>query len=301
MSELESRTPDRAGRGLGWTSLALGLPALLAPEAFSRAIGLSGRGDDRTAARAVGAQELLVGAGLLTGRATRPLLWSRVAGDVVHLSMLRKAMAGGGGDGRTRAATAAVAGIGAVDLLAALRHARTGSASPAPMELTATATVNKRPQEVYDFWRGLERLPRFMHHLESVEWLDERTTRWKAAAPVGKVGWDAELVDDVRGERISWRSLPGATVPNEGSVDLRPAPGGKGTEVRVHLSYAVPGGRAGRAVARMLGEEPHQQVEDDLRRFKQVMETGEVVRSDGSPDGHSASRQLIQRPAQPVG
>lgn len=168
-------------------------------------------------------------------------------------------------------------------------------------ELTAAVTVNKTPQEVYDFWRGLERLPRFMQHLESVEWLDERTTRWRAKAPMGKVGWDAELVDDVRGERISWRSLPGATVPNEGSVDLRPAPGDRGTEVRVHLAYSVPGGRVGRGFARLLGEEPHQQVEDDLRRFKQVIETGEVVRSDGSPEGHSASRQLLQRPAQPVG
>lgn len=297
MPDLEPRSPDRAARGLGWASLALGLPALLAPEAFSRSLGLSGRGDDMTAVRAVGWQELLVGAGLLTGRATGPLLWSRVAGDLAHLAMLRTADS----DDRTRTAQLAVVGIGAVDLLAALRHSRTGSASPTPTELTAAVTVNRSPQEVYDFWRGLERLPQFMHHLESVEWLDERTTRWRAAAPVGTVGWDAELVDDVRGERISWRSLPGATVPNEGSVDLRPAPGGRGTEVRVHLSYAVPGGRAGRAVARMLGEEPHQQVEDDLRRFKQVMETGEVVRSDGSPQGHSASRQLIQRPAQPVG
>ena len=301
MSDLETRTPDRAARGLGWTSLALGLPALLAPEKTARAIGLSGDGDDRNALATVGVQELLVGAGLLTGKATGTLLWSRVAGDVLHLSMLRNADARRGADERKHAATLAVAAIGVVDLLAALRHARTGSASAAPTELTAAVTVNKAPDEVYDFWRGLERLPQFMHHLESVEWLDDRTTRWKAAAPVGKVSWDAELVDDVRGERISWRSLPKATVPNEGSVDLRPAPGGKGTEVRVRLRYDVPGGRAGRAVARMLGEEPHQQVEDDLRRFKQVMETGQIVRSDGSPEGHSASRQLIQRPAQPVG
>lgn len=182
-------------------------------------------------------------------------------------------------------------------LLVALRRRRRRPTT----ELTSAVTVNKTPQEVYDFWRGLERLPRFMQHLESVEWLDERTTRWRAKAPMGRVGWDAELVDDVRGERIAWRSLPGATVPNEGSVDLRPAPGGRGTEVRVHLTYSVPGGRVGRGFARLLGEEPHQQVEDDLRRFKQVLETGEVVRSDGSPEGHRASRQLLQRPAQPVG
>ena len=96
MPDLGSRTPDRAARGLGWTSIALGLPAVLAPEAFSRSIGLSGRGEDRSAALAVGWQELLVGAGLLTGKARGLLLWSRVAGDVAHLTMLRKATAGGG-------------------------------------------------------------------------------------------------------------------------------------------------------------------------------------------------------------
>ncbi|CAN5165453.1 hypothetical protein BH24ACT10_BH24ACT10_01270 [soil metagenome] len=287
----------RTTRGLGWTSLALGLPALLAPQATARFIGLRGDVQDTGALTMVGAQELLAAGGLLTGTAPRFFLWSRVAGDVAHLAALRQAMAGGGGDGRTRAATAAVAGITAVDLVAALRSRRPPGAAT---ELTAGVTVNKTPQEVYDFWRGLERLPRFMQHVESVEWLDERTTRWRAKAPVGKVGWDAVLEDDVRGERISWRSLPGATVPNEGSVDLRTAPGGRGTEVRVHLAYSVPGGRVGRGFARLLGEEPHQQVEDDLRRFKQVMETGEVVRSDGSPEGHNAARQLVQRPAQPV-
>lgn len=298
---MTGRSPDRTARRLGWASLALGLPALLAPQALSRAIGLEGDDEDTGTIALVGAQEMLVAAGLLSGRATGTWLWARVAGDAFHLVVLRKELVCGRGDGRTRAATAFTTGVTAVDLLAAVRHARTGSASPAPVEMTATTTVNRSPQDVYDFWRGLERLPDFMQHVESVQWLDERTTHWQAAAPVGKVAWDAVLVDDVRGERISWRSLPGATVPNEGSVDLTPAPGNRGTEVRVHLSYSVPGGRAGRAFARLLGEEPHQQVEDDLRRFKQVLETGQVVRSDGSPEGHSASRQLIQRPAQPVG
>jgi uncharacterized membrane protein len=302
MTAQPAASPDRTARGLGWTSVALGLPPLLAPRAFSRAIGLSGKGDDVPVSRAVGVQELLMGAGLLAGKATRPLLWSRVAGDALHLGMLRQAMSGRGGSARTRAAAAGVAGIAVVDLLAAVRHARTGSASAAPMELTAVTTVNRPPEQVYDFWRGLERLPRFMHHLESVEWVDEGRTRWTARGPArARVSWDAELVDDERGRRLSWRSLPGADVPNEGSVDLTPAPGGKGTEVRVHLRYDVPGGKAGRGFSRLFGEEPHQSVEDDLRRFKQVVETGDVVRSDGSPEGTSASRQLFQRPGQPVG
>ena len=292
-------TSTSTPRSLGWLSLALGLPSLLAPRAVAGGLGLDDDDEQQATLRFVGGRELVSAAGLLSGKAPRAFLWSRVAGDVMDLALLRKQLVCGRSDGRTRGATAAVAGLAVVDLLAALRHSSGGAA--APMELIAATTVSKSPQEVYDFWRGLERLPQFMHHLESVEWLDERTTRWRAAAPVGQVGWDAELTEDVRGERIAWRSLPGTSVPNSGSVELTPAPGGRGTEVRVHLTYSVPGGAAGRAVARLLGEEPHQQVEDDLRRFKQVIETGQVVRSDGSPEGHSASRQLFQRPAQPVG
>lgn len=308
---MTTTAPDRTVRRLGWTSVALGLPALLAPRTATEAIGLKGDDEQTRDMSLVGVRELVVGGGLLSGLAPRLFLWSRVAGDAWDLALLRKEIVCGRGDDRTRAAAWAVAGIAALDLLAALRHTGTatatatgsasGSASSGPTRLTAAVTVNRTPQEVYDYWRGLERLPDFMQHLESVEWLDHRTTRWQAAGPVGSVSWDAELIDDRRGERISWRSLPGATVPNEGSVDLAPAPGGRGTEVRVHLSYSVPGGAVGRAFARLLGEEPHQQVEDDLRRFKQVMETGQVVRSDGSPEGHSASRQLFQRPAQPMG
>jgi uncharacterized membrane protein len=284
---MTNSTPS--ARSLGWLSLALGLPSLLAPRAVAGGLGLDQGDEQQATLRFVGARELVSAGGLLSGKAPGLFLWSRVAGDAMDLALLRKALVCGPSDGRTRAGTVAVAGIALADLLAALRHTRGGAAEP--MQLTAATTVNKSPQE---------RLPQFMHHLESVEWLDERTTRWRAAAPVGQVGWDAVLTDDVRGERIAWQSLPGTSVPNSGSVDLSPAPGNRGTEVRVHLTYSVPGGRAGRAVARLLGEEPHQQVEDDLRRFKQVIETGQVVRSDGSPEGSSASRQLFQRPAQPV-
>jgi uncharacterized membrane protein len=160
--------------------------------------------------------------------------------------------------------------------------------------------VARTPEEVYDFWRGLERLPTFMWHLESVEWTGEGRTRWTAKAPLGtSVTWDAELTEDVRGEVIAWRSLPGADVDNTGSVRFERAPAGRGTEVRVHLRYALPGGRLGATVARLLGEDPHQQVEDDLRRAKQVLETGEVVRSDGSPEGSVARHHLLQSSAAP--
>lgn len=99
--------------------------------------------------------------------------------------------------------------------------------------------------------------------------------------------------------RITWKSLPGSKIDNCGRVEFTPTPDGRGTEIRVTMSYASPGGTLGKAVAALLGESPDQQVNDDLRRLKQLLETGQVVRSSGSPEGTAAARQIRQRPAQP--
>jgi len=166
--------------------------------------------------------------------------------------------------------------------------------------VSAGVTVNRSAADAYALWRDFSRLPVFMTHLESVQPEGDTRSHWTARAPGGgTVEWDAEIVDDLPGERLAWRSVAGADVPNSGVVRFGPAPGGRGTEVRVELTYQPPAGAVGNTAARLLGEEPRQQVTDDLRRFKQVLETGEVVRSDGSPDGHRAGRLLAQRPAQP--
>jgi uncharacterized membrane protein len=166
-----------------------------------------------------------------------------------------------------------------------------------------TAITIKRPvEEVYRYWRDLTNLPSFMIHLESVEPAEGGRTHWTANAPAGRtVEWDAEVVEDTPNQRIAWRSLEGSQVANSGSVSFTPAPGEGGTEVRVELSYDPPGGALGKVVAKLFGEEPQQQVTDDLRRLKQVLETGEVVLSEGSPEGTRFARLAKQRPAQPVG
>ena len=166
-----------------------------------------------------------------------------------------------------------------------------------------TAVTIKRPVgEVYAFWRDLTNLPAFMYHLKSVEPTGNGRSHWTANGPAGAtVDWDAELVEDTPDQRIAWRSLEGAKVSNSGSVTFTPAPGGDGTEVRVELSYDPPGGALGKVVAKLFGEEPQQQISDDLRRLKQVLETGEVVHSEGSPEGTRTGRLLKQRPAEPVG
>jgi uncharacterized membrane protein len=169
------------------------------------------------------------------------------------------------------------------------------------MELTATTTIRKSAPEVFAFWRDLENLPTFMAHLEQVRVTGERTSHWSADAPFGThLEWDAEIVDEVPNEKLMWRSTETADVPNAGTVRFVTAPDGVSTEVHVVLVYDIPGGAIGKAVAKYFGEEPHQQVDDDLRRLKQVLETGEVVRSDGAPWGKRARKEFPQRPAQPL-
>jgi uncharacterized membrane protein len=170
------------------------------------------------------------------------------------------------------------------------------------MQAKTAITVKRPVEEVYRFWRDLANLPSFMVHLASVEPIDNGRSRWTANAPAGRtVQWEAEVVEDKPNERIAWRSLEGSQVGNSGSVWFAPAPRGGGTEVRVELAYDPPGGALGKVVAKLFGEEPQQQITDDLRRLKQVLETGEVVRSEGSPEGTRSLRLAKQHPGQPAG
>jgi uncharacterized membrane protein len=151
------------------------------------------------------------------------------------------------------------------------------------MQVREAVTVLRPLDEVYNFWLDFENLPRFMSHLESVRVTGNGRSHWKSKGPAGShVEWDAEVVDAVPNEMISWRSVENADIANSGSVTFVEAPGDRGTEVHVSLSYDPPGGGVGKMVAKLFGEEPGQQVRSDLKRFKQVMETGEVVHSDSS-------------------
>jgi uncharacterized membrane protein len=147
------------------------------------------------------------------------------------------------------------------------------------IKIEKSVVVNRPAQEVYHFWRNFENLPRFMDHLESVTVIDETRSHWVAKAPAGtRVEWDAAIHNEVEGELIAWRSLPGADVTNAGSVHFSPVTGNPSrTEVRVVLSYEPPAGKVGAAVAKVLGEDPSRQVAEDLRRFKQVMEASETT------------------------
>jgi uncharacterized membrane protein len=148
-----------------------------------------------------------------------------------------------------------------------------------------TITVNRSPQELYRWWRNLENLPRIMTHLQSVKNVGHKRSHWAARGPLGGVGeWDAEIITEREPEVIGWRSLAGSEVDTAGSVHFTRAPGGRGTEVRVVLKYDPPGGKAAAAVAWLFGAAPEQEIEEDLRRFKQMMETGETATAAG-PSG----------------
>jgi uncharacterized membrane protein len=147
-------------------------------------------------------------------------------------------------------------------------------------------TINADPEELYRYWRDFRNLPRVMRHLSSVTEQSATRSHWVAKALAGTtVEWDAEIISDNPGELISWKSVDKATVPNSGSVQFRPAPGERGTELRVVLEYEPPAGRLGALVARLFGDDPGVQVREDLRRFKQVIEAGEVATTDGQPSG----------------
>jgi uncharacterized membrane protein len=146
------------------------------------------------------------------------------------------------------------------------------------IKVEESVTINRPVLEVYRFWRNFENLPRFMDHLEAVTVIDDVRSHWVAKGPAGtRVEWDAIIHNEVDDELIAWRSLPGSEVNNAGSVHFTPTPDGTGTDVRVVLSYEPPAGKVGAAVAKLLGEEPSKQVADDLRRFKQVMDSGDVL------------------------
>jgi uncharacterized membrane protein len=153
-----------------------------------------------------------------------------------------------------------------------------------------SVTINRPAEELFRFWRNFENLPRFMNHLESVRVTEGGRSHWVAKAPAGtSVEWDAEIYNEKENELIAWRTLENADVDSAGSVRFEPAAGGRGTVVRVVLKYDPPGGKLGSLVARLFGENPEQQIDEDLRRFKQLMETGEVATIEGQTSGRSAS------------
>lgn len=296
---LDART---LAEGLGWLSVAFGTAAIVAPRTVGSLSGISaGRAG---VARSIGVRELATGIGILSSRNPAPWLWSRAVGDVVDLAVLMTGMRPGAPNkGRAAMSFMAVAGLLAVDALAAsqmTRHAGhplvSGVAAPTDLYFETSIASVKSPEECYRFWRNVENLPRFMGSLESVKSLDERRFHWVARGSddAKSLEWDCEITEDRPGAALAWRTLNGAQLPNAASVIFEHAPQGRGTIVRLSIHYSPVGGRLTAALARLLRQDPQTQVHEDLRRFKQLLETGELATTRGQPTGR---RGLLGRAA----
>ena len=298
------RTPNldatTLAQGLGWFSIGLGAAAVLAPRTLGSLSG-AGRGSGGLM-RAVGVRELAAGVGILSQRNPAPWLWTRAIGDVMDLAVLAVGMRPGNpGRGRATVSFAAVAGVLALDALAAshlTKHAGhplvSGVAAPTDLYFETSIATTRSPEECYRFWRNIENLPRFMSNLESVRALDERRFHWVAKGPGMRMEWDCQITEDRPGAALAWRTLDGAQVPNAGSVIFEAAPHGRGTIVRLSVHYSPVGGQLTAGLAKLLRQDPQSQVREDLRRFKQLLETGEIATTRGQPTGR---RTLMGRAA----
>jgi uncharacterized membrane protein len=288
--EIDDDSEERLARGLGWFSIGLGITQIAAPRTFARLIGLN---DSRRLMRMVGIREIASGVGILSRRKPTGWLWSRVGGDLMDLTILGKALVSPSTNRRRVAtATAAVTGVTVLDF----RASQELGSSPTPednrisIRVRKSVTINRPTEELYAFWHDFQNLARFTKHVESVQITDDNHSHWIAKGPAGKkVEWDAETIEDRPNELIAWRSVEGSTVENSGSVRFEPATGGRGTVVRVEVEYYPPAGLLGATVAKLLGEEPKGQLEEDLRRLKQIMEAGEIITTEGQPAGRAKS------------
>lgn len=290
---------DGLAKGLGWFSIGLGLAEMASPQSVAQLVGIDDGERTRTVIRGYGAREIANGLAILAQPDSR-WLWTRVAGDVLDLSSLAAALQRDDVDrGKVAFGLVSVAGVMVADIVAARQLGSAPDRVRArqkdnTVRVSKTFTVNRSREEVYAFWRQLENLPRFMTHLESVEVLGNQRSRWTARGPAGvRLSWEAETIEDSPNRSISWRSLPGSQIDNRGTVRFDRAPGNRGTELRVQLEYAPPGGRAVNTLAKLIGRSPEQVIQEDLRRLKRLLETGEIPTSSGSTS--------ILQPAQPTG
>ncbi len=172
---------------------------------------------------------------------------------------------------------------------------------PGPaIDVQATTTVNRTPEALFVFWRHLPNLPRFLSHLTEVRPLDALRSQWTTAGPLGKrLGWEAAITSEDPGKFLAWRSMPGSDIEHEGSVVFHGATGGRGTIVEVHLRYRPPAGRIGHAFAKLLGASPKVRLTEDLRRFRQLLETGELATAAPFPPAPEVTRGVPEPLAAP--
>lgn len=286
----------KIAKGMGLFSLALGATELAAPRMLARLIGIKPGVGVTTTLRLAGVREIIAGiAVLLEPRRPMPM-YMRVAGDAMDFGLLALGARHRTSTPRLLGAVGAVAGATALDVIGAVGLSRARAAASRPV--VYAVTINKPPAEVYAFYRRFSQLPLFMDYLESVTEYDARRSRWVAKLPLGKtVSWEAEITDDIPGQLIAWQSTEGSRVRMRGRVSFAQAPGRSATEVRVEMVLGFSGKQPSAMLAKLFAQP---QIKGDLRRLKQVMETGEVLFSDASeftrPHPAQPAPEVMRRP-----
>ncbi|WP_128543734.1 SRPBCC family protein [Larkinella soli] len=175
---------------------------------------------------------------------------------------------------------------------------------PDAIEISKSLTINRPREEVYKYWRQLENLPRFMFHLKEVTQIDPRRSHWvakladtKLASVLGKVEWEARIIEEVENERLVWKSVEGARIDNAGEVRFVDSPDGEGTEIHAVIHYRPPVGQLGGAIMKLFNPTFKQMIKQDLRRFKQLMETGEIATIKGQTSGRLKENQPLDKPS----
>jgi uncharacterized membrane protein len=280
-----ARSQNRKPRidGLALINLGLGALQLLATSRVARVIGLDDSPRNRLGLRLMGARRVALAVGGRFRKGSTILTWARAVGGIAELGLLGTAFVTTRSK-RLPLAIGAVAGVTAADLWASRQREDTasdGDASTVPVR--AVVTINRPTSAVYDLWRDFKNFPLFMTHVRSVTVQDRTRSHW-AVSVTGRddLEWDAVITDDQPNALIAWRSVEGADVFHGGEVRFVAAPGNRGTEVHVTMNVLPPAGGLGKAVAKLFHRIPEQIVAADMKRLKQLLELGEVVRSDAS-------------------
>lgn len=273
--ESQDKKDGQIARALGVFSIGLGLAEIVAPYELAKLIGVSPR---PVLFRLLGAREIASGVGILVG-GNKPAapMWSRVAGDAMDLALLGAAFRSPAAKkGRLAAATAAIAGVTALDLMCS-QNLSQSIAPDGKTEIERSITIGKSADELYRLWREPNTLPQLMQHFVQITPTSETRAHWKINAPLGQsIEWDAELTEDRAGEFVGWKAADGAPIENDGSIEFRPAPGDRGTVATLRFRFAAPGGAIGTSAASLFDFVPEKLASQALRSFKSLAETGEI-------------------------
>ena len=276
-------SPQQLANGLGWFSIGLGLAEIATPNLVANLIGVTDDSKTRKVLRFYGARELAAGFGILSQSNPSGWVWARVAGDVLDISSLCKAMTADDNDrGKGIATAAALIGVTLADVYCAKQLSNGAdqpqSRTPAVNSITASIIIARDRNEIYGFWRDFEQLPQIFDRLDSVQTFGDRRSHWRLALPIGRsLEWDAEITDDQPNSRIAWRSLS-SSAPHSGDVRFEAATGNRGTKVQVEIR---PEG-LGTSLGKLFGLVPEQHVKIALHNLKQLLELGEITKSDAS-------------------